>query len=57
MMEQLSTLDALPLPERFRRLVEWAEKHLSSAEQEWLYQLWQRAVERCVEEPSDAPPT
>jgi hypothetical protein len=43
----------LPLPERFRKLAEWAEQHLSPAEQEWLYQQWQRALERSIEEPPD----
>ena len=42
MQEELSNLDELPLPEQFRKLVEWAESHLSPAEQEWLYQQWQR---------------
>ncbi len=52
MEEELNKLEELPLPERFRKLVEWAEKHLSPAEQEWLYQQWQRALERSMEEPS-----
>jgi hypothetical protein len=55
MVEDLNTLDALPLPEQFHKLVAWAEKHLSPAEQEWLYQQWQRALERCVEESSGEP--
>jgi hypothetical protein len=52
MVEDLNTLDALPLPERFHKLVAWAEKNLSPAEQEWLYQQWQRALESYWEEPS-----
>jgi hypothetical protein len=55
MEEVLEKLDELPLPERFRKLVEWAEQHLSPAEQEWLYQQWQRALERSMEEPSGEP--
>jgi hypothetical protein len=50
---ELDQLEELPLPERFRKLLEWAEEHLSLAEQEWLYQQWQRAVESSMEEPSD----
>lgn len=53
--EELDTLAELPLPERFRTLVEWAERHLSPAEQEWLYQQWQRALEFFMEEPSGRP--
>jgi hypothetical protein len=52
MEEELDQFDELPLPERFRKLVEWAEHNLSPAEQEWLYQQWQRALERYMEEPS-----
>jgi hypothetical protein len=52
MQKELSNLDELPLPERFRKLVEWAEKNLSSAEQEWLYQQWQRELESHMEQPS-----
>jgi hypothetical protein len=55
MVEDLNTLDALPLPERFHKLVAWAEKHLSPAEQEWLYQQWQRAPESYVEKPFGEP--
>jgi hypothetical protein len=55
MEEALDTLDELPLPERFRKLVEWAEKNLSSAEQEWLYQQWQRALESYMEKPLGEP--
>jgi hypothetical protein len=32
MVEELNPLDALPLPERFQKLVAWAEKNLSPAE-------------------------
>jgi hypothetical protein len=52
MQEELSNLDELPLPERFRKLVEWAESHLSPAEEEWLYQQWQRDLESHMEHPS-----
>ncbi len=55
MEEALHTFEALPLPVRFRKLAEWAEQHLSPAEQEWLYQQWQRALERSMEEPSGEP--
>ena len=36
MEEELDNLDELPLPERCRKLLEWAEQHLSPAAQEWL---------------------
>jgi hypothetical protein len=55
MQEELDTLAELPLPERFRKLVEWAESHLSPVEQEWLCQQWQRALESSMEEPSRRP--
>ena len=55
MAEDLSNLDALPLSERFRELVAWAETHLSPAEQEWLYQQWQRVLESYLEEPPGEP--
>lgn len=55
MEEELRNLDELPLPERFQKLVAWAEKNLSPPAQEWLYQQWQRALERYVEEPSGEP--
>jgi hypothetical protein len=55
MQEELDKPAELPLPERFRKLVEWAESHLSPAEQEWLYQQWQRALESSMEEPSGRP--
>jgi len=55
MEEELDKLDELPLPERFRKLVEWAEQNLSPAEQEWLYQQWQRDLESSMEEPSGQP--
>jgi hypothetical protein len=51
MVEDLSNLDVLPLPERFRNLLAWAETHLSPAEQEWLYQQWARALESYLEDP------
>jgi hypothetical protein len=53
MEEAFHIFEELPLPERFRKLAEWAEQHLSPAEQEWLYQQWQRALERSMEEPPD----
>jgi hypothetical protein len=53
MEEAFHTLEELPLPERFRKLAEWAETHLSAAEQELLYQQWQQVLERSMEEPPD----
>lgn len=55
MEEELDDFEELPLPERFRKLLEWAEQHLSPAEQEWLYQQWQRALESYIEQPSGEP--
>jgi hypothetical protein len=55
MEEELDTLDELPVPERLRKLVDWAEQHFSPAEQEWLYQQWQRALESYMKEPSGGP--
>jgi hypothetical protein len=55
MAEAFHQFEALPLPERFRKLAEWVEQNLSPAEQEWIYQQWQRALERSVEEPSGEP--
>jgi hypothetical protein len=55
MEEEIHTFEGLPLPERFRKPAEWAEQHLSPAEQEWLYQPWQRALERSLEDPSGEP--
>jgi hypothetical protein len=46
---ELDNLYEFPLPEQFRKLVEWAEKHLSPVEQEWLYEQWQRALEGSME--------
>jgi hypothetical protein len=48
-------LEELPLPERFRKLAEWVETHLSAADQAWIYQQWQHVLERYLEEPSGAP--
>jgi hypothetical protein len=56
MEEELRSLDELPMPEWFQKLVAWAEKNLSPPAQEWLYQQGQRALESYVEEPSGAPP-
>jgi hypothetical protein len=56
MEAELDEFEDLPLSERFRKLLEWAESHLSPAEQEWLYQQWQRALECYLEEPADEPP-
>ena len=53
MAEAFHTFEALPLPERFRKLAEWAETHLSAADQEWIYQQWQQVLERSIEEPPD----
>ncbi len=55
MEEAFHTFEELPLPERFRKLAEWAEQYLSPAEQEWLYLQWQRALEHSLEEPSGEP--
>jgi hypothetical protein len=55
MEEALDQLEDLPLPDRFRTLVAWAEQHLPSAEQAWLYQQWQRALEGLMEAPPDQP--
>jgi hypothetical protein len=53
MEEAFHTFEELPLPERFRKLAEWAEIHLSAADQEWIYQQWQHVLERSIEEPPD----
>ena len=53
MEEAFHTFEELPLPERFRKLAEWAEQHLSPADQEWIYQQWQHVLERYLEEPPD----
>jgi hypothetical protein len=55
MEAELDEFEDLPLSERFRKLLEWPESHLSPAEQEWLYQQWQRALECYLEEPADEP--
>jgi hypothetical protein len=52
MEETFHTFEELPLPERFRKLAEWAATHLSAADQEWIYQQWQQVLERSIEEPS-----
>jgi hypothetical protein len=49
--EAFHTFEELPLPERFRKLAEWAGQHLSAADQEWIYQQWQQVLERSIEEP------
>jgi hypothetical protein len=51
MEEAFHTFEELPLPERFRKLAEWAGQHLSAADQEWIYQQWQQVLERSIEEP------
>jgi hypothetical protein len=51
--EALHSFETLPLPERFRKLAEWAATHLSATDQEWLYQQWQQVLERYLEEPPD----
>ncbi len=53
MEEAFHIFEELPLPERFRKLAEWAETHLSAADQEWIYQQWQQVLERSMEEPPD----
>jgi hypothetical protein len=37
MEEAFHTFEELPLPERFRKLAEWVETHLSAADQAWIY--------------------
>ena len=51
--EELNKLNGLPLPERLRKLAEWAEKNLSLEDQEWIYQQWQRVLMSYMEEPLD----
>jgi predicted ABC-type ATPase len=53
MAEAFHTFEELPLPERFRKLAEWVETHLSAADQAWIYQQWQHVLERSIEEPPD----
>ena len=53
MEEAFHTCEELPLPERFRKLAEWAEMHLSAADQAWVYQQWQQVLERSMEESAD----
>jgi hypothetical protein len=53
--EELNKLHELPLPERFRQLVNLAERTLSPADQEWLYQQWQRALARFMQESPHTP--
>jgi hypothetical protein len=53
MEEAFHTFEELPLPERLKKLAEWAEQNLSPAEQEWLYQQWQHVLEHSIEEPPD----
>jgi len=53
MEEAFHIFEELPLPERFRKLAEWAETHLSAADQEWIYQQWQQVLERSMEELPD----
>jgi hypothetical protein len=53
MEDAFQTFEELPLPERFRKLAEWAETHLSAADQAWIYQQWQQVLERSMEEPPD----
>jgi hypothetical protein len=53
MEDAFQTFEELPLPERFKKLAEWVETHLSAADQAWIYQQWQHVLERSLEEPSD----
>jgi hypothetical protein len=53
MEEAFQTCEELPLPERFRKLAEWAATHLSAADQEWIYQQWPQVLERYIEELPD----
>jgi hypothetical protein len=55
MEEELHTFEELPRSAWYKKLAEWAEQHLSSAEQEWLYQQWQRALQSSLEDPSSEP--
>jgi len=55
MEEAFQRFEELPLPERFRKLAEWAETHLSAADQEWIYQQWQQVLERYLAEPPEEP--
>ena len=55
MEEAFHIFEQLPLPERFRKLAEWAATHLSAADQEWISQQWQHVLERSMEEPPDEP--
>jgi hypothetical protein len=53
MEEAFQTFEELPLPERLKKLAEWAEQSFSPAEQEWLYQQWQHVLEHSIEDPPD----
>jgi hypothetical protein len=53
--EQWNKLDELPLSERFSTLAAWVEKNLSPADQEWMYQQWQRVLASYIEESPDEP--
>jgi hypothetical protein len=53
--EQLNQLDELPWSERFSTLAAWVEKNLSPADQEWMYQQWQRVLASSIEEAPDEP--
>ena len=48
--EELNKLDELSLTERFNKLAEWVEKNLLPADQEWIYQQWQRVLTSYIEE-------
>ena len=53
MEEAFQTFEELPLPERFRKLAEWAATHLLAADQAWIYQPWPQVLARSIEEPPD----
>jgi hypothetical protein len=53
--EELNKLDELPLTERFNKLAEWVEQNLSTADQEWMYQQWQRVLMFYIKESLDKP--
>ena len=53
--EELNKLDELPLTKRFNKLAEWVEQNLSPADQEWMYQQWQRVLTSYIEESLDKP--
>jgi hypothetical protein len=53
--EELNKLDELPSTERVNELAESVEKNLSPADQQWMYQPWQRVLTSYIEESLDKP--